>query len=245
MTNTTQINQYGQQVGFALPAWQPVAKPACVALPGQYCQLAPLDSNHCDALFQAFSLAEDDRDWTWLGANKPQTREKMAAWIAHKIADDSLVPYAVINCTDNRACGVVCWSAIDTVNGAIEIGHVTWSPLMQRNVMGTEALYLLLSQAFALGYRRVAWRCDSTNIASRRAAERIGFTFEGCFRQVMTRKQRNRDTDWLSIIDSEWPPLRAALEAWLNRENFDSKGKQKRALESFIQRPEQWNTAPD
>lgn len=233
MTNPTQTNQYGQQVGFALPDWQPVARPARVMLTGQYCHLAPLDHAHCASLFQAFSLTSDDRDWTWLGANKPETLAAMAEWVGHKAADDSLVAFAVINNTDNRACGVVCWSAIDTVNGAIEIGHVTWSPLMQRNVMGTEALYLLLRQAFALGYRRVAWRCDSTNVASRRAAERIGFTFEGRFRQVMTRKQRNRDTDWLSIIDVEWPALRSTLEAWLERENFDSKGQQKRPLESF------------
>lgn len=233
MTNLTQINQYGQQVGFALPDWQPVTRPARSTLSGQYCLLAPLSPDHSDALYHAFSLAADDRDWTWLGANRPESAEEMATWVAQKIADGSLVPYAVINRADNRACGVVCWSAIDTVNGAIEIGHVTWSPLMQRNVMGTEALYLLLSQAFSLGYRRVAWRCDATNVASRRAAERIGFTFEGRFRQVMTRKQRNRDTDWLSIIDCEWPHLRSALENWLDCENFDSKGKQKRTLESF------------
>lgn len=233
MKNVTQINQYGQQVGFALPDWQPVMRPARMTLRGQYCLLAPLSPHHSDALYQAFSLAEDDRDWTWLGANRPATPDEMAAWVAHKMTDDSLVPYAVINGADSRACGVVCWNAIDTVNGAIEIGHVTWSPLMQRNVMGTEAIYLLLSQAFALGYRRVAWRCDATNIASRRAAERIGFTFEGRFRQVMTRKQRNRDTDWLSIIDSEWPRLRVALDAWLDRENFDDKGIQKRTLDSF------------
>ena len=149
------------------------------------------------------------------------------------MTDDSLVPYAVINGADSRACGVVCWNAIDTVNGAIEIGHVTWSPLMQRNVMGTEALYLLLSQAFALGYRRVAWRCDATNIASRRAAERIGFTFEGRFRQVMTRKQRNRDTDWFSVIDSEWPRLDNAFRQWLAAGNFIADGKQLQSLESL------------
>lgn len=125
-------------------------------------------------------------------------------------------------------------SCIDTVNGALEIGHVTWSPMMQRTTLGTEAIYLLLKNAFSLGYRRVAWRCDSLNVASRKAAERLGFSFEGRFRQAMTRKQRNRDTDWLSVIDIEWPIVDKALSGWLSSENFTEDGTQKRNLETFF-----------
>ncbi len=228
------INEYGQPVGEALPDWKPVTLPAGEVLNGRFCQLIPLEVAHSEALFNAFSTAQDDRDWTWLGAEQPVTVEQMQAWVSHKIEDPQLVPYTVIDKMRNQPSGVVCYSAIDTSNGALEIGHVTWSVLMQRRVTGTEALFLLLSHAFGLGYRRVAWRCDSLNTASRRAAERIGFTFEGRFRQVMTRKQRNRDTDWLSIIDREWPAISAAISTWLGEDNMDKHGVQKHKLDRFL-----------
>ncbi|MCW0321744.1 hypothetical protein NB714_002605 [Pantoea dispersa] len=231
--NVTRHNHYGQPIGFALPDWQPASYPPAENLSGRFCQLAPLQLSHSQALFTAFSLAPDDRDWTWLGASRPQSLIEMESWIEHKISDRQLVCYAVMD-RHQRAVGVVCFANIDMQNGAIEIGHVTWSPLMQRNVMGTEALFLLLRQAFALGYRRVAWRCDSLNLASRRAAERIGFTFEGRFRQAMTRKQRNRDTDWLSMIDGEWPVVQQALTAWLAPDNMDDNGCQRRTLAAFF-----------
>ncbi|ADU71478.1 GNAT family N-acetyltransferase [Pantoea sp. At-9b] len=230
----SQFNQYGQPVGFALPHWQPVARPAIAPLTGRFCTLEPLQAGHCAPLLSAFSQAEDDRDWTWLGADQPRSLPEMARWVGDKMADVGLVSYAVVNHASQQAVGLVCFANIDQQNGALEIGHVTWSPLMQRNVLGSEAIYLLLSQAFALGYRRVAWRCDSTNHASRRAAERLGFSFEGRFRQAMTRKQRNRDTDWLSIIDSEWPAIQQAMTRWLGEENMDSGGQQIQPLHHFL-----------
>ncbi|NWA59268.1 GNAT family N-acetyltransferase [Pantoea sp. B9002] len=230
----TQHNQYGQPIGFALPDWQPATFPPAVILTGRFCHLIPLQLIHAPALFAAFSLAPDDRDWTWLGASQPQSVAAMSDWIANKIGDSGLASYAVIDQVNQQAVGAVCFANIDVQNGAIEIGHVTWSPLMQRNVLGSEALYLLLQQAFVLGYRRVAWRCDSLNLASRRAAERIGFSFEGRFRQAMTRKQRNRDTDWLSIIDGEWPPIQQALSQWLAAENMDQHGRERQKLRSFF-----------
>lgn len=233
MDKTSCLNEYGQSVGFALPDWQPVPRPSGVTLEGHFCQLERLEFTHCDALFAAYSQAKDDRDWTWLGADKPSSPEDMYAWVAGKTEDVHLVAYAVIDKIRGQAVGVVCYSCIDTENGALEIGHVTWSVLMKQRVTGTQALYLLLNHAFSLGYRRVAWRCDALNTASRQAAERIGFTFEGRFRQAMTRKQRNRDTDWLSIIDCEWPAISAVLSAWLSEENIDNHGIQKRRLAAF------------
>lgn len=230
----SQFNQYGQPVGFALPDWQPATLPPAIILSGRFCQLAPLTLAHSPALIAAFSLAADDRDWTWLGALQPQSLIEMSNWIAAKLDDSGLVCYAVIDKASQQAVGAVCFANIDIQNGAIEIGHVTWSPRMQRNVLGSEALFLLIQQAFTLGYRRVAWRCDSLNLASRRAAERLGFTFEGRFRQAMTRKQRNRDTDWLSIIDGEWPPIQQALHRWLNAENMDDNGCEQRKLCCFM-----------
>lgn len=232
----TQLNQYGQTVGEALPHWQPLIAPPAVALKGRFCTLEPLSAAHSTALFAAFSSAPDDRDWTWLGATQPASLAEMESWISGKCQDGGLVSYAVIDHRTQQAAGAVCFANIDGQNGAIEIGHVTWSPLMQRNVLGSEAIFLLLQQAFGLGYRRVAWRCDSTNLASRRAAERLGFTYEGRFRQAMTRKQRNRDTDWLSMIDGEWPQVQHALSAWLAVDNMDAHGHERQKLSVFFAR---------
>lgn len=229
----SQTNQYGQPVGFPLPDWQPVPRPAAETLTGIHTLLVPLHIGHAPALFAAFSQAEDDRDWTWLGTEMPRSEREMAGWIADKTGDPTLVCFAVIARKSETPVGVVCFSNIDTENGAIEIGHVTWSPLMQRTAMGTDAVHQLLTRAFSLGYRRAVWRCDALNSASRRAAERLGFTREGRFRQAMTRKQRNRDTDWFSILDSEWPAINRALSGWLSHDNFTADGAQIRALSAF------------
>ena len=157
----------------------------------------------------------------------------VSLWVLPRPRVSRVLPCTSLVRCSQQAVGAVCFANIDGQNGAIEIGHVTWSPLMQRNVLGSEAIFVLLQQAFQLGYRRVAWRCDSTNLASRRAAERLGFTFEGCFRQAMTRKQRNRDTDWLSIIDSEWPHVQYALTAWLAPENIDNSGREQQKLRAY------------
>ncbi|EOM1149836.1 GNAT family N-acetyltransferase, partial [Citrobacter freundii] len=133
-----------------------------------------------------------------------------------------------------RAVGLVCFMAIEREHGSVEIGHVTWSPRMKNTVLGTESIWLLLRQAFALGYRRVEWKCDSLNTASRRAAERLGFIFEGRFRQKIVRKGRNRDSDWLSMIDGEWPQCDAVLQRWLAAENFDEHGRQRRSMADFV-----------
>ncbi|ORM85824.1 GNAT family N-acetyltransferase [Pantoea deleyi] len=223
------INQFDQRVGEELPDWKPVARPSCALLIGQHCLLMPLSVDHAEALLQAFMLAPDERDWTWLSAERPTTLAQMQSWIAEKVMNAALVSFAV--CTlSKQPCGVVCFATIEPEHGTLEIGHVTWSPLMQRSAMGSEAIFLLLQQAFALGYRRVAWRCDATNVASRAAAERLGFRFEGRFRQVMIRKNRNRDSDWLSIIDREWPDIQRALSNWLSTDNFTGSGQQKRPL---------------
>jgi RimJ/RimL family protein N-acetyltransferase len=122
---------------------------------------------------------------------------------------------------------------IDPANGVMEIGHLAFSPLMQRTPAATEAMYLMMKHAFGLGYRRYEWKCDALNAASRRAAERLGFTFEGIFRQAIVYKGRSRDTAWYSIIDREWPALEAAFRAWLDPTNFDAQGRQRQRLEAL------------
>lgn len=227
-------NHFGQTVGEALPAWGGVQPLPCLTLPGRYCRLQPLDAQaHTDDLLHAFSQAADDRDWTWLAGERPTTQQEMAHWVMGKMIDKTVHPFAVIDGASGRAVGLIAWLAIDEQNGSVEIGHVTWSPLMKNSVLGTEAIKLMLHHAFACGYRRVEWKCDTLNAASRRAAERIGFTWEGRFRQHMVRKGRNRDSDYLSMLDSEWPLRDAAISAWLADSNFDVLGRQLRSLDSF------------
>jgi RimJ/RimL family protein N-acetyltransferase len=130
---------------------------------------------------------------------------------------------------------VATFMRIDRANGAIEVGNINYSPLLQRKPAATEAMFLMMSRAFdELGYRRYEWKCDSLNAPSRAAALRLGFQYEGLFRQAVIYKGRNRDTTWFSMIDSEWPALRSAYEQWLAPENFDAQGRQKRKLSELI-----------
>lgn len=226
-----EINLYGQTVGDVVPDWNGAAVLPRETLIGQYCRLVPLDAgSHAADLFDAYAQAPDDRDWTWLASSRPTSVEAAACWVQGKVTDASLVPYAVIEQRSGRAVGLVCFMAIEREHGSVEIGHVTWSPRMKNTVLGTESIWLLLRQAFALGYRRVEWKCDSLNTASRRAAERLGFIFEGRFRQKIVRKGRNRDSDWLSMIDSEWPQCDTVLQRWLAAENFDENGRQRQSM---------------
>ncbi|XTZ37349.1 GNAT family N-acetyltransferase [Salmonella enterica] len=230
----TQRNHFDQIVGDKLPHWKGVKPLPENALQGQYCRLIPLDVRlHAQDLLHAFSQAEDARDWTWLAGERPDNLDAMTRWVVGKVLDKTVIPFAVIDLRSGSAVGVIAWLAIVPQHGSVEIGHVTWSPLMKKSVLGTEAVWLLLRAAFDCGYRRVEWKCDSLNHASRRAAERIGFTWEGRFRQHMVRDGRNRDSDYLSIIDSEWSQRNAALSGWLAAANFDQQGRQIECLEAF------------
>lgn len=230
----TELNHYHQVVGAPVPEWQGARPLSRAALVGRYCRLEPLDAqSHSQQLFEAYQLAPDERDWTWLASSRPDTPQAAWHWVQGKAADPTLVPYAVVEQKRGEAVGLVCFMRIDTGNGTVEIGHVTWSPRMKNSVLGTEAVWLLLSAAFEQGYRRVEWKCDSLNTASHNAALRLGFTFEGRLRQMMVRKGRNRDSEWFSIIDGEWPQRNAALSRWLAPENFDAQGRQKQPLSAF------------
>ncbi|MCS4270492.1 MULTISPECIES: GNAT family N-acetyltransferase [Raoultella] len=228
-----EINQYGQQVNDVVVGWQGASVLKRSALTGRYCRLEPLDTRrHAGDLFAAYALG-DGSDWTWLASTRPETVEATAHWVAGKVGDDALVPFAVIDLGSGQAVGLVSFMAIEQAMGSVEIGHVTWSRKMKNTPLGTEAVWLLLTYAFAAGYRRLEWKCDSMNIASRRAAERLGFTWEGRLRQKLVRKARSRDSDMLSIIDGEWPQREAELRAWLAAGNFDAHGRQIKRLDEF------------
>ncbi|WP_434643441.1 GNAT family N-acetyltransferase [Klebsiella sp. I138] len=228
-----EINQYGQVVNDVVADWQGARILKRTPLSGRFCRLEPLDVHrHTADLFAAYALG-DESDWTWLASTCPTSVEAAAHWVAGKVNDDALVPFAVIDLHSGQAVGLVSYMAIDRGMGTVEIGHVTWSRPMKNTPLGTEAVWLLLKNAFEQGYRRLEWKCDSMNIASRRAADRLGFTWEGRLRQKMVRKGRTRDSDQLSIIDSEWAERDAALRAWLAAENFDGEGRQLKRLEDL------------
>jgi len=199
---------------------------------GRYCRLEPLDAErHAADLFEAYSEAPDGRDWTYLAPQKPTS---LAAWrdvLASEARSDDPLRFAIIDLESGKAVGKLALMRIDAVNGAIEVGGVTYSRRLQRKPAGTEAICLLARRVFdELGYRRFEWKCDSLNAASRAAAQRYGFTFEGIFRQAMVYHGRNRDTAWYSMLDSEWPRARDAFDRWLSPDNFDEHGAQRRSL---------------
>ncbi|MBD8162450.1 GNAT family N-acetyltransferase [Erwinia persicina] len=232
---TQRTNQYGQPVGEPLPYWQPVPVPQATMMVGLYCRLEPLDTaRHGEDLYTAFASAPDDSDWTWLTEDRPGSLAAFQVWLSQRVAEPGFVTFTIICAKRNKPVGLVSYLRIDPVNGSLEIGGVTWSPLMKRTVTGTEALWLMLNNTFTLGYRRCEWKCDALNAPSRQAALRLGFTYEGTFRQVMVRKGRSRDSHWFSIIDSEWPAVNQVLTRWLSTENIDASGQQRQSLGSLM-----------
>jgi len=231
------VNALDQPIGPPLPGWRPAARPTRTVLEGRFCRVEPLDvARHARDLHDANSADSEGRMWTYLFSGPFADRDDYRAWLEPKPASDDPLFFAFVDVASNCAVGLGSYLRIDPANGVVEVGHLVFSPLMQRTPLATEAMYLMMRNAFALGYRRYEWKCDSLNAASRRAAERLGFTFEGIFRQAIVYKGRSRDTAWFSVIDSEWPALDAAFRAWLDPANFGSAGRQLRRL-GEIRRP--------
>jgi RimJ/RimL family protein N-acetyltransferase len=194
---------------------------------GRLCTLEPLTPAHAPALWDAFSLDTDGRNWTYL-AHDPFTRyDAFEAWVAQSAASTDPQFYAVLV---GDAAGLAAYLRITPPAATIEVGHIHFSPRLQHTPAATEAMYLMMRRVFELGYRRYEWKCDALNAPSRRAAERLGFSFEGVFRQALVTKGRNRDTAWYACIDREWPVLRAGFERWLSPANFDGSGRQRQSL---------------
>ncbi|HEX7956426.1 MAG TPA: GNAT family protein [Pyrinomonadaceae bacterium] len=217
-----------QPVDFPVIDWKPPQPPARETLEGRFCRLEPLDSErHADSLYAANASDAEGRNWTYLPYGPFDTRAGYRAWMEQTCRGDDPLFYAVVEKTEDRAVGVASYLRIDAANGSIEVGHINYSPLLQRTPAATEAMYLMMSHVFDLGYRRYEWKCNALNAASRAAAQRLGFSFEGVFRQAGVVKGRNRDTAWYAMIDKEWPALRAAFLRWLDPSNFDEQGRQR------------------
>jgi len=168
--------------------------------------------------------------WTYLPYGSFGSFDSFKAWMSDICAGPDPLPYAIIDLRSNRVVGLAAYLRIAPAAGSIEVGHVLYSPLLQRGTLATEAMYLLMRRAFELGYRRYEWKCDVFNAKSRAAAQRLGFSCEGIFRQAVVYKSRTRDTAWFSVIDGEWPALKEAFERWLHPANFDERGEQRTRL---------------
>lgn len=228
-------NHLGQPIGFAVPGWTPPARPPRLPLQGRFCRLEPLaPERHAAELYAANQLDSEQRIWTYLPYGPFLTFECYLEWIRGSSLSNDPAFYAIVDQKTELPVGIASYLRIDPANGSIEVGHLAFSPRLQRTPAATESMFLMMQQAFDLGYRRYEWKCDALNLPSRRAAERLGFKFEGLFRQAVIYKQRNRDTAWYSIIDCEWPLLRRAFLHWLSPENFDSQGTQKERLSEFM-----------
>jgi RimJ/RimL family protein N-acetyltransferase len=221
-------NAFGQRLGRSVD-WSPATTPdKDTTLEGKGVRLEPIGLDHVDDLLAAVGSEDDEQLWTYLFWDRPRDRDEMAAIVEHGMADPGQVMFAIVPVETGRAAGFCSLMRIDPRMGSIEVGGITFGRQLQRSRAATEAMALLMRHVFDdLGYRRYEWKCDSLNAPSRRAAIRLGFIWEGRFRNAVVYKGRNRDTDWFSITDREWPRVRKALDDWLDDRNFDDMGRQR------------------
>ncbi len=232
-----QLNAFGQPIGFALPGWAPPPRPPREPMAGRFCRLEPLDPDrHAAAVFTANAADGEGRSWTYLAYGPFRDFSSYRDWMRTTCVGDDPLFFAIVDRADGEPAGVASYLRIAPASGSIEVGHIHYAPRLQRSPAATEAMYLMMQRAFESGYRRYEWKCDALNAASRAAAQRLGLSFEGIFRQATVYKDRSRDTAWYAAIDSEWPALRDAFEAWLAPGNFDGRGRQRTRL-SALTRP--------
>ncbi len=233
-TSSFILNQFEQPVGQDLPDWTPRHRPEPLAWQGQYCRLEPFSAAlHGDSLIAAYA-GSDAREWTYLPVGPFGDESAWRAHFAQMEASRDPLHFAIVDQSSGQALGSVSLMRQDPLNGCIEVGYVQYSPRLKQSRLATEAQYLLMQYAIAeLGYRRYEWKCDALNGPSRAAAQRLGFQFEGIFRQAIVYKGRTRDTAWFSLIDSEWPSLAVILQQWLAADNFDADGRQRVSLSTL------------
>lgn len=212
--------------------WKPVEPPSRVPLQGEHVLLRPVDAGaDAEPFFAAtHPPAAEESLWRYMFDGPYRDAAEMGQAMEWAETTDDPLFFTIARRADQRPLGRAAYMRIKPEHGTIEIGGILFAPELQRTAAATEAIYLMIRHAFDLGYRRVEWKCDALNEASRRAAARFGFAYEGVFRQHMVIKGRNRDTAWFAILDGDWPRLRSAFETWLAPENFDAQGQQKRSL---------------
>jgi len=225
---THEFNEWNQPLGPVVPQWKAPPHPARETMAGRFCRLEPLDARrHAAALHAANDSEQGRRNWTYLPYGPFASLDDYRAWIERDCGGSDPQFYAIVELAANAPRGVASYLRITPGSGSIEVGHLNFSPLLQRTPAATEAMYLMMARAFALGFRRYEWKCDALNAPSRAAALRLGFSFEGVFRQATVVKGRSRDTAWFAVIDADWPALAAAYQRWLSPSNFDEHGVQR------------------
>ncbi|MGI8646392.1 MAG: GNAT family N-acetyltransferase [Nocardioides sp.] len=229
----TRTNTHGQPVGDPVPGWGPRDYPTAVTLTGQSVALEPIASAHTDGLHAALCGPADASLWTYRHDEMPADREAMAERVRRLADPADGVTFAVVP-TGGSASGIASLMRIDATNGSVEVGGILYARALQRTRAATEATYLLMRHVFDdLGYRRFEWKLDALNAPSAAAARRLGFGYEGRFRNALVYKGRNRDTDWFAMTDADFARLRPAYDAWLDPANFDADGHQRRSLSSL------------
>ncbi len=222
-------------LGRAVPGWSPRARPGWAAIDGRYVRLERLDPARHAADLHAANRASD-AIWDYMPYGPFADEAGYRGWAESMAGREDPWFVALIDRDTGRAAGVASYLRIDPAMGCIEVGHINLSPALQKGRAATEAMILMMRWAFEAGYRRYEWKCNALNLGSRRAAERLGLSYEGVFRQAAVIKGRNRDTAWFAAIDAEWPVLEAAFTRWLDPANFDADGRQRTSL-SDLTRP--------
>lgn len=216
-------------LGFEIENWRPPIKPDGSVLEGRFARLEPLSADeHAALLYRAY--AGHDAVWDYMPCGPFSSAAQYHRWVRDNASGDDPFFYAIKNLQTGNWEGVASYLRIAPEAGSIEVGYVSFSPALQRTPAATEAMYLMMGWAFEAGYRRYEWKCNALNMPSRHAAQRLGLSFEGVFRQAAVVKGRNRDTAWFAAIDAEWPALKEAFAAWLSPSNFDENGQQRERL---------------
>jgi len=220
------INPWGQPLGAPIPDWQPRPYPQRCVLTGWGCRLEPLDPLvHGEDLWQAFAL-DDGALWTYLTTGPFVDQAAFMQWLHTISQQQDPLFFSIIDSASNQSLGLASYLRIDPAAGSVEVGWLHFSPALQRSRLATAAMVLMMEYAFSLGYRRYEWKCNALNRPSWQAAVRLGFLYEGTFRQARVDKGHSRDTAWFSILDREWPLLLPCYQQWLAADNFDSQGQQ-------------------
>ena len=218
-------------LGPRVEGWRPRAHPRHGAFAGTHVDLRPLELTDAPALFQAFAEDRAGTDWTYLPYGPFDDLAAFTDWLQTACLGTDPQFYVFTPKGAQAPQGMAALMRLEHTHGVAEVGHIHFAPALQRTPAATQGLFLLMDHCLAdLGYRRFEWKCNALNEGSRRAALRLGFTFEGIFRQMNIFKGRSRDTAWFSILDREWPEIRAGFEAWLEANNFGNDGGQFKSL---------------
>jgi len=218
-----------RDIGPEVTGWQAARWPGTEPMVGRYAKVERLDADHHAAHLHA-QFAGHDALWDYMPYGPFTSASAYHRWAKEMTAGRDPVFWAISEVRSAHPVGVAAYLRITPEHGSIEVGHICLSPALQRSRAATEAMWLMMEWAFSNGYRRYEWKCNALNIPSRRAAQRLGFSYEGVFRQHMVLKGRNRDSAWFAITDQEWPALREAYAAWLSPTNFDAAGRQRERL---------------